>query len=129
MTNPPPAAGAPSGDLVKELTGLRGQVLGISESIIATTDGLLVAADAANVQPESLAALSAASLALGKRSAAEVGLGGLREVVTRCNGGYSIVLAVGDQALLVVLGDEGLDLAALRREAPPVVERLGGLLS
>src|SRR4051812_25870685 len=98
LTNPPPAAGASSGDLVKELTGLRGQVLGISESIIATADGLLVAADTANVQPESLAAPSAASLALGKRSAAEVGLGSLREVVTRCNGGYSVVLAVGEQA-------------------------------
>ncbi|MEU0842837.1 roadblock/LC7 domain-containing protein [Streptomyces sp. NPDC005962] len=129
MTNPPPAAGAPSEALVKELTGLRELVLGISESIIATPDGLLVAADTANVQPESLAALSAATLALGKRSAAEVGLGSLREVVTRCNGGYSVVLAVGEQALLVILGDEGLDMSALRRETPAVVERLGGLLA
>ncbi len=55
-------------------------------------------------------------------------MGGLREVVTRCDGGYVVVLAIGDRALLMVLGDEGLDIAGLHRESPATVRRLGELL-
>ncbi|MFJ9948453.1 roadblock/LC7 domain-containing protein [Kitasatospora sp. NPDC091207] len=114
--------------LVDELKSLRDRVMGISESVISTADGLLVAADTAAVHPESASALSAAMLGLGRRTAAEVGLGGLRDVVTRCNGGYVVVLAIGEQALLMILGDEGLDIAGLHREAPATIQRLGELL-
>ena len=119
---------APYEALVTALKSLREQVMGINETVISTSDGLLVAADTAGVQPESVAALAAATLGLGRRTAAEVGLGGLRDVVTRCNGGYVIVLAVGEHALLVILADEGLDLPGLHRESPFTVERLASLL-
>ncbi len=49
-------------------------------------------------------------------------------MVTRCDGGYVVVLAIGDRALLMVLGDEGLDIAGLHRESPATVRRLGELL-
>ncbi|AXI77718.1 roadblock/LC7 domain-containing protein [Peterkaempfera bronchialis] len=120
---------APSEALVDELTSLRERVMGIAESLISTADGLLVTGDTATVQPESVAALSAAALALGRRTAAEVGFGGLRDVVSRCNRGYVVVLAIGDHALLVVLGDEGLDIAALHRECPTTIDRLDKLLT
>lgn len=48
--------------------------------------------------------------------------------MTRCNGGYVVVLAIGEQALLVILGDEGLDVVGLHRESPATVRRLGELL-
>jgi hypothetical protein len=35
---------------------------------------------------------------------------------------------IGERALLVILGDDGLDIAALHREAPASVERLAKLL-
>ncbi|WP_034086899.1 roadblock/LC7 domain-containing protein [Streptacidiphilus albus] len=117
-----------SASLVDELKSLRERIMGLSESVISTTDGLLVAADTATVHPESVAALSAAMLGLGQRTAAEVGVGGLRDVVTRCSGGYVVVLAIGGQALLMILGDEGLDIAALHRESPATVHRLAHLL-
>ncbi|MFJ8039464.1 roadblock/LC7 domain-containing protein [Kitasatospora sp. NPDC096147] len=123
MTSQTPAA-----VLVGELQSLRDRVMGISESVISTADGLLVAADTAGVHPESASALSAAMLGLGRRTAAEFGVGGLRDVVTRCSGGYVVVLAIGDQALLMVLGDEGLDIAGLHRESAATVRRLGELL-
>jgi len=117
-----------SASLVAELKSLRERVMGISESVISTTDGLLVAADTATVHPESAAALTAAMLGLGTRTAAEFGVGELRDVVTRCSGGYVLVLAIGRQALLMILGDEGLDLTALHRESPAAVRRLADLL-
>ncbi|WP_329129586.1 roadblock/LC7 domain-containing protein [Streptomyces sp. NBC_01476] len=124
MTTP-----APYEALVSVLKALRERVMGINEAVIATADGLLVAADTATAQPESVSALAAASLGLGRRTAAEVGLGGLRDVVARCAGGYVVVLAIGDHALLAILADEGLDLAGLNRESPATVEHLATLLT
>ncbi|WP_327063636.1 roadblock/LC7 domain-containing protein [Kitasatospora purpeofusca] len=118
----------PTTVLVDELHALRDRVMGVGESVISTADGMLVAADTATVHPESAAALAAAMLGLGRRTAAEFGVGGLRDVVTRCNGGYVVVLAIGEQALLVILGDEGLDVVGLHRESPATVRRLGELL-
>ncbi|MFD7591237.1 dynein regulation protein LC7, partial [Kitasatospora sp. NPDC059811] len=68
----------PTAVLVDELKSLRDRVMGISESVISTTDGLLVAADTAAVHPESAAALSAAMLGLGRRPPAPGGVGGRR---------------------------------------------------
>ncbi|WP_327232734.1 roadblock/LC7 domain-containing protein [Streptomyces sp. NBC_01317] len=115
--------------LVSVLASLRERVMGVSETVLSTADGLLVAADADTVQPETVSALAAATLGLGARMAQQAEAGALRDVVIRCGGGHIVVLAVGDRALLTVLGDEGLDVAALQRETPAVVEELAGLLA
>jgi len=115
--------------VVDELRALRERVMGITESVVSTGDGLLVAGDTVTVHAESLSALAAAALALGGRTAAEAGLGGLRDVVARCNGGHVVVLAIGNHALLAIVGDEGLDVAALHRESPASIERLDRILT
>ncbi|MEY9894839.1 putative regulator of Ras-like GTPase activity (Roadblock/LC7/MglB family) [Catenulispora sp. MAP12-49] len=115
--------------LVSELQALREKVVGITDSIISTADGLLVASDSDSGEQESLAALCAASMALGSRTAAHLGLGGLRESVVRAAGGHVVFAAVGDHTLLAVVGDQGLDLVSLRRELPGAVDVLGKLLA
>jgi predicted regulator of Ras-like GTPase activity (Roadblock/LC7/MglB family) len=115
--------------LIGELSALRERVMGVTESLIATNDGLLVAADVPYGKPESLAALASATVALGRRTAAETGIGGLRDAVTRAASGYVVFMAIGEHALLVITGDEGLDLTALRRESAATVDRLGELLA
>lgn len=115
--------------VLAELKILRDQVTGVLETAVASVDGLLVAADSEGARPEVLAALAAATLGLGKRTGYEVGMGELREVVTRCRSGYIVVYAVRQEALLVVLADEGLDVSRLHVESRPTVERLGALLS
>ncbi|MGW0826482.1 roadblock/LC7 domain-containing protein [Streptomyces sp. NPDC002845] len=111
------------------LTSLRDRVMGVSESVLSTVDGLLVVADVDKVHPESVAALAAATLGVSRRMADQVGTGVLREVVARCGSGHIIVVAVGDRALLTVMGDEGLDIAAFRRESPTTVEQLNKVLA
>ncbi|MFJ2114029.1 MULTISPECIES: roadblock/LC7 domain-containing protein [unclassified Streptomyces] len=114
--------------LVDVLASLRERVMGVSESVLSTADGLLVAADTDTAQPEAIAALAAATLGLGARMAQQADAGALRDVVIRCGGGQVVVLAVGDRALLSILGDEGIDVAALQRESPAIVEELLVLL-
>ncbi|MEU8385900.1 roadblock/LC7 domain-containing protein [Streptosporangium sp. NPDC048865] len=115
--------------VLAELKILRDQVTGVLETAVASVDGLLVAADSEGARPEVLAALAAATLGLGKRTGYEVGMGELREVVTRCRSGYIVVYAVRQEALLVVLADEGLDVSRLHVQSRPTVERLGTLLA
>ncbi|WP_063771006.1 roadblock/LC7 domain-containing protein [Streptacidiphilus neutrinimicus] len=115
--------------LVAEIRGLRERVPGITDAAVAAVDGLLVAADtAAEIDPESLAALAAAGLGLARRTAAVSRRGPLRRTVTHCGGGYAVIYGVGDTALLAVLGDEGLDLVRLQRETGALIERLDDLL-
>ncbi|WP_327697587.1 roadblock/LC7 domain-containing protein [Streptomyces sp. NBC_00459] len=118
-----------SSQLTDILTSLRDRVMGVSESVLSTVDGLLVVADADTVHPESVAALAAATLGVSRRIAEQAKVGALREVVARCGSGHVIVLAVGERALLTVMGDDGLDIAAFQRESPATVEELTKVLA
>ncbi|MFJ8111806.1 roadblock/LC7 domain-containing protein [Streptomyces sp. NPDC096132] len=110
------------------LISLRDKVMGVTESTLATVDGLVVASDAGKTHPESMAAVAAATLSLGRRLADQGSTGTLREMSARCSAGHVIVTAVGERALLAVVADEGLDLAAFRREMPALVAELGDIL-
>lgn len=115
-------------EVLNELHALRDRITGVTETAVASVDGLLVTADTDGARPEVLAALSAATLGLGKRTGSEMGMGELREVVIRCATGYVVVYAIRRSGLLVVLADEGLDVMRLHIESRPTVERLGLLL-
>ncbi|MHC5908594.1 roadblock/LC7 domain-containing protein [Streptomyces sp. S6] len=114
--------------LVEVLTALREGVMGVSETVVSTVDGLLVAADVDAVHAESMAALAAANYSLARRMAHEAGGSGLRDVTTRSADRHVIVLAVNDRALLTVVGDDGLDLARLQREVHLTLESLAKIL-
>jgi uncharacterized protein len=115
-------------DVVDELRLLRERVAGITDCLVSTADGMLVAADSTGIQPESVAALGSVALSLAKRTAITVGLGALREVVTRCQSGYVVVYAIGEHALLIVLGDEGLNTDSLHAQSRQSIEQLAKLL-
>ncbi|GLY86633.1 roadblock/LC7 domain-containing protein [Actinoallomurus iriomotensis] len=114
--------------VLAELHALREQVVGVRDSAVASVDGMLVVSDTDKVRPDALAALAAAALGLGKSTSNEVGMGELREVVTRCQSGHIVVYAIQDHSLLVVLGDEGLDIARLHLQSRPAISRLAEIL-
>ena len=114
--------------LLALLRALRDRVVGITDTALASRDGLIITSDTADIDPDNLAALAAASLGLAQRMSAEAGKGTLREATTRSSGGIVAVYAVGTSALLVVVGDEGLDVVRLHRESRPTVEAIEVLL-
>ncbi|GAB3705542.1 roadblock/LC7 domain-containing protein [Nocardiopsis oceani] len=115
-------------EIVRELADLRERVTGVTGGVVAASDGLVVASDSPEVRDQALAALAATTLGLGKRTAGEVDLGPLNEVEIRCQGGHAVVYTVGAEALLAVMGDEGMDGQSLAREARRTIERVGELL-
>jgi uncharacterized protein len=118
----------PDDRLLAQMRALRDKVIGVTDTALASRDGLIITADTVELDPDNMAALAAASLGLAQRMAAEVGKGTLRQAVTRSSDGYIAVYAVGAKALLVVIGDAGLDVVRLDREAMATVDALESLL-
>ncbi|MEU7059963.1 roadblock/LC7 domain-containing protein [Streptomyces sp. NPDC046197] len=116
--------------LALEMRGLREQVTGITDTALAAADGLLIAADTAeSIDPESLAALAAAGLGLARRTTEATARGVLRQTVTYGSHGCAAFYAVGDTALMVVLGDEGMDINRLHNATQPALRRIDSILT
>lgn len=115
-------------EVLAEIRGLRARLPHVTGVLVATVDGLLVAHDTRGVEPDTVAAMSAAQLGLGRQVAHEAAQGDFLEAVTRTVGGYVAVFAAGSDALLTVIAGADLNLGRLHHEARPVAERLGALV-
>jgi predicted regulator of Ras-like GTPase activity (Roadblock/LC7/MglB family) len=114
--------------VLTELGQLRQRMPDLSGSVLATTDGLVVAHDAHGIEPDSLAALAAAHLALARRFAHAVNHGDLRESVVDCDGGYITSYTAGPSAVLTLVTSGNANLAMVHLEARRALRRLEGLL-
>jgi len=115
--------------VLEALNRLRARVPELSGSVLATTDGLVVAHDAHGIEPDGLAALAAAHLALARRFAHAVNHGELRESVVECDRGYITTYTAGPTALLTLVTSGDANLAMVHLEARRCVRRLVRILS
>ena len=115
--------------VLAELGNLRKRVPELSASVLATADGMVVAHDARDIEPDSLAALAAAHLALARRFAHAVNHGDLRESVVECDAGYITSYAAGPNALLTLVTSGDANLGMVHLEARRCVRRLISLLT
>ena len=115
--------------LLAEMRALQEKVAGITGTAVASRDGLIVREDTGGVDPDNLAALAATWLALSQRLSTEAGQGMLREAMARSSGGSVTIYAVGGQAVLVIIGDEGLDTARLHRESQTALTAISALIA
>jgi uncharacterized protein len=121
-------------DLLTEMRGLREQVPGVTGTLVAASDGLLVAADMdsdadAPVEADALAAIAAASLGVARRVVGLAHQGTLGRAITYASRGHMVVYGVGVAAVLAVLGDEGLDVGALHQKSQPALGRIRTILT
>jgi uncharacterized protein len=121
-------------DLLTEMRGLREQVPGVTGTLVAACDGMLVAADIDSgadpqVEADSLAAIAAASLGVARQVVGVARQGTLGRAITYASRGHMVVYAVGVVALLAVLGDEGLDMGALHQKTQPALGRIRIILT
>jgi predicted regulator of Ras-like GTPase activity (Roadblock/LC7/MglB family) len=121
-------------DLLTEMRGLREQVPGVTGTLVASADGLLVVADIdpgtdPQVEADSLAAIAAASLSVARQVVRVARQGTLGRAITYASRGHMVVYAVGVAALLAVLGDEGMDMGALQQKSQPTLGRIRVILT
>lgn len=113
-----------------ELQKLRENVAGVTDTVLAASDGIPILADVAkNIDPAHISALAAAGLGIARQTTEVVGLGALGQTVVFGSDGYMAVYAIGRLSLMVVLGDKGLNLGRLLHESRPVIERVGAILA
>jgi predicted regulator of Ras-like GTPase activity (Roadblock/LC7/MglB family) len=109
---------------------LRDRVVGITDVVVASADGLLITAEADDtVDQECLAALTAAALGIARRTGDATGKGLLQHTVAQFNDGCLVAQSIGEMALMAVLGDSGMDVKRLQVESQATAERIGFLLT
>ncbi|OLZ67715.1 hypothetical protein AV521_22685 [Streptomyces sp. IMTB 2501] len=114
--------------VLDELHRLRGRVPQLTGALTAGVDGLVVAHDTPGVDPEGLAALTAAALGVALRVTDATGHGGFRELLVRGERGYVATYAAGRTAVLTLLAQDRVNVGRLHLEGRRSGARIGELL-
>lgn len=115
--------------MVDRLRDLQASSPDVEASAVVSVDGLTMAtALPASVEEDRVAAMSAAMLSLGERIAGELGRGRLDQVYIKGVGGFVILMAVGQEAVLTVLARQETKLGLLFLDMRRATEDLTNLL-
>ncbi len=115
--------------IVERLRDLQMGTMDIEASAVVSVDGLTIASSLpAGVEEDRVSAMSAAMLSLGERIASELGRGTLEEVYVKGEGGYVLLTAVGEEAVLTVLARAGAKLGLVFLEMRRAAEELADIL-
>ncbi|MFJ2111789.1 MULTISPECIES: roadblock/LC7 domain-containing protein [unclassified Streptomyces] len=115
-------------DVLGELRRLRARLPQLTGSLAASTDGLVLAGDMADVEPEGVAALTAAALGVAMRLTDATGQGGFKELLIRGELGYIATYAAGSSAVLTLLAEPRTNVGRLHLEARRSSARIGELV-
>ncbi|MFF4400789.1 roadblock/LC7 domain-containing protein [Streptomyces sp. NPDC001480] len=114
--------------ILDELRRLRSRVPQLTGALAAGVDGLVVAQDTPGVDPEGLAALTAAALGVAVRVADATGQGDFRELLVRGEHGYVATYAAGRTAVLTLLAQDRVNVGRLHLEGRRAAARIGELV-
>ncbi|MFD4507548.1 roadblock/LC7 domain-containing protein [Streptomyces sp. NPDC058457] len=111
--------------VLDELRRLRTRMPQLTGALAAGVDGLVVAHDCPGVDPEGLAALTAAELGVAVRVSDATGKGELRELLVRGDDGYVATYAAGHSAVLTLLAEDRVNVGRLHLEGRRAAARIG----
>ena len=111
--------------VLDELRRLRTRMPQLTGALAAGVDGLVVAHDCPGVDPEGLAALTAAELGVAVRVSDATGKGELRELLVRGDDGYVATYAAGRSAVLTLLAEDRVNVGRLHLEGRRAAARIG----
>ncbi len=111
------------------LSELNGSSTEIEASAIISTDGLIMASMLpAGMDEDRVAAMSAALLSLGDRTAEELNRGSLEQVLIKGDSGYILMTHAGNESVLTVLAKSnarlGLIFLDVKRAAANITKLL-----
>ncbi|WP_200307806.1 roadblock/LC7 domain-containing protein [Streptomyces adelaidensis] len=119
---------AAEAEVLDELHRLRARVPQLTGALAASVDGLVLAHDTPGVEPDGLAALTAAALGVAVRMADAAGRGELRELLLRGDHGYVATYAAGSSAVLTLLAQDRVNVGRLHLEGRRAGNRIGELM-
>jgi hypothetical protein len=111
--------------LTQILRNLEASVPEVEGSAVISTDGLVMAsAFHSDVEEDRVAAMAAAMLSLGERTAGELGRGGLDQVYIKGENGYVFLMSAGTDAVLTALAREDAKLGMVFLEMKRTAEQI-----
>jgi len=115
---------------LRMLHDLRAAILDIEASAVVSPDGFIIASLLpADVKEERMASISAAMLALGVKTSADLRKGTLHQVFIRSEDGCVAVMNAGGEAVLSVMARKNAQLGLLFMEMRRTAALIGSLLS
>lgn len=116
-------------NMTKILKDLESGTPDIEASAIVSVDGLIVAsALPKDVEEDRVAAMSAAMLSLGERTAQELNRGNLDQVFIRGEKGYVLLISAGEDAVLTSLVRKEAKLGLIFLDMKRAVEDISKLV-
>ena len=119
-----PSMAAPGTRVVDELRRLR-RFPGVTGTVAASVDGLVLAAEIGSTDPGPFAALMASTFALAERLATLTSSTTIQELVVRTDGGYVVLNAVNEFTVMAVIGDLSLNLGRIKIELRDAIAAIG----
>jgi predicted regulator of Ras-like GTPase activity (Roadblock/LC7/MglB family) len=114
--------------LERHLAELSASVPDIVGALLATVDGLPMAATLADKNVERIAAMTASVASLSARAMESTGLGRYRETLVRCGDGCFVVYEAGHQVVLAVAARSCLNLGLIHLECRRAAQRFARLV-
>jgi predicted regulator of Ras-like GTPase activity (Roadblock/LC7/MglB family) len=101
----------------------------IEASAVVSVDGLMIAsALPKDVEEDRVAAMSAAMLSLGERTATELARGELSEVYVKGESGYVVLMASGENAVLTALARKDAKLGLVFLDMKRTAEQVSDII-
>ncbi|UQA90966.1 roadblock/LC7 domain-containing protein [Streptomyces halobius] len=114
--------------LQEELQTLRDQVRHLHGGMVASADGMVIAHDLRDIEPDGLAALTAAAIGVAKRLTDATGQGMFEESLTRGKDGYIAAYSAGRRAVLTAVAGPDTNVGRLHLQARRAAERIGTIV-
>lgn len=115
--------------LTSLLKGLEATTPDIEASAVVSVDGLMIAsALPRDVEEDRVAAMSAAMLSLGERTAKELARGDLSEVYVKGENGYIVLMSSGENAVLTALARKDAKLGLVFLDMKRIAEEVAKLV-
>ncbi len=111
-----------------ELHGLRDQIRHFRGGMVASADGMVIAHDLRDIEPDGLAALTAAAIGVAKRLTEATGQGPFEESLTRGTSGYIAAYSAGSSAVLTAVAGPDTNVGRLHLQARRAAARIGALV-
>lgn len=111
------------------LTSLSSSSADIEACAVVSTDGLLMASNfPAGMDEERIAAMAAALLAMGERTARELSRGDLEQVFVRGNNGLVIMMGAGEDGVLTALCSKNAKLGLIFLDMNRAASEIGKII-
>ena len=107
----------------------QGSVPGLEASALVSMDGLIIVSSLPpDIEEDRVAAMTAAMLGLGERTADELGRGMLDQIYIKGPNGYVLIMAAGDNAVLTAIAGPEAKLGLLLVYLKKVIRQIEELL-